>query len=199
MTIVVVPGKAAARARSLLEHAGWRSEKGPTDADLAEALSIGSGGCPVLFVPAAARIARGLSRILVLHEGTPSATAAVQVADEAACASGAEITVLHVPTPEMLEEPGSLHAPRMLDHAPHEWSEWRSEFERRFCRCSPGVSIKLDVTTGPPSASILAVARRLRPNLIIATWKGDPRPGRAELLKATAQQAPCPVLFLVEG
>jgi hypothetical protein len=46
--------------------------------------------------------------------------------------------------------------------------------------------------------SILAATRRLRPDLLVATWKGDPRQGRAERLKAVAQGAPCPVLILRE-
>jgi nucleotide-binding universal stress UspA family protein len=198
MKVAVVPGGAAARARTLLATAGWEVEPGPQrGSDPAAALEVGGQGMAVLFVPRRARVARRLRRIVVLHEGSPAASAALEAADEAASACASEVVLLHVPMPAPAAEPGSLPAPRLADHQPYDWGEWRREFLRRF-RGSPGVSLRLEVLTGPAVEVILAAARRLRPDLIVATWKGVPGPGRAERLKGVARAAPCSVLMLLE-
>lgn len=198
MRVLIIPGRAAPRARRLLDSAGWTLEPGPHDLDVGSALAAAAEGRPVLFVPSGARVARRLRRILVLHEGSPSVAAGVDAADEAAVASGAEITVLHVPTVEPPATAGSLPAPHLADHAPHDWEEWRREFLERFCGRSPGVPLRLEVATGPPVESMLGAARRFRSDLVVSTWKGELGPGRAERLKSVVLDAPSPVLILLE-
>lgn len=197
---LVVPAAALRKVERLLRAGGWAAEPAPrgSGGDLAAALELGREGRAVVFVPPGARAARSLRRILVLHEGSPTAASGIGAADEAALASGAEIVVLHVPSLEPPPEEGSLPAPRLADHAHYDWHEWRQEFLRRFCGCSERVSLRLEVALGPPRETIAEQARRLRADLLVMTWKGDPRAGRAETLKAVAGSAPCPVLILPE-
>ena len=160
------------------------------------ALRAGRGGRPVLFVAPGARIATALRRVLVLHDGTPGATVGVRAGERVALASGAEVAILHVPALEPPPEPGSLPAPRIVDHEHYDLPAWREEFLRRFCRCSPVVSVTLDVAIGPPAAAIPERARALRADVMVMTWKGATAAGRAMTLRAVAQRAPCPVFIV---
>jgi DNA-binding transcriptional LysR family regulator len=56
----------------------------------------------------------------------------------------------------------------MADHGTYDWSEWREEFLRRFCRCSPGVRIELRVGSGTP-AMLRDQVREERPDLVIVS------------------------------
>jgi nucleotide-binding universal stress UspA family protein len=199
--IVVIPAEATFRVRNLVASAGWeiRSEGAPGVGGIDGALGAAGEGHPVLFLPPGSRVSRRLRRILVPHEGSPRVAWGLRAADEAARATGAGITVLHVPVPDPPTEAGSFPAPRVADHGEYGWGEWRAEFLRRFCRSSEGVSVDLLVATGPPVKSILAVAHRLRVDLLIMGWRGDADPGRALILRAVAEEAICPVLILFAG
>jgi hypothetical protein len=199
MRVVVVPPRATPRVRTLLGTTGWEVEPGPRgELDPMAALLASGQGTPAVFVPVQTRVARRLHRIAVLHEGSPAASAGLEAADQAAVASASEVVMLHVAMLEPPAEPGSLCVPRVADHLPYEWEHWRGEFLRRFGRGSPGVPHRLEVLTGPAVEAIVAAARRLRPELMVATWKGVARPGRAELLKEVVRRAPCSVLMLLE-
>ena len=200
MRPVVVPADAYRKVELLLRAAGWAAEPAPPESgdDLAAALALGARGREVVFVPPGARVARTLRRLLVLHEGGPAAAPGIDAANEAARASGAEVAVLHVPSLEPPPEAGSLPAPRFADHDYYDWLEWREEFLRRFRRAAAGISLRLEVALGPPAETILEQARRLRTDLMMVTWKGEPGVGRAQTLKAVAAGAPCPVLMLSE-
>jgi nucleotide-binding universal stress UspA family protein len=198
VTVVVAPARASGAAARLARSAGWKTEDGLCGRDLAAALAAGSRGNRVLFVPPGARVPRRLRRILVLHEGSPAATPGVEAADEAGLATGAEIIVLHVPTLEPAAEPGSFAVPRLVDQPHYEWLEWRREFMRRFCHCSEGIRLTLELAVGSSTEATLERARRLRADLLVVTWKGEAGAGRAETLKAVAAAAPCPLLILPE-
>ena len=198
-SVLVVPGSALGRVRALGAVAGWELEVGERRDDVGRALSAGTGRLPMLVVPPAARIPRKLRRILVPHEGTPAANSGVEIADALAEVCGAAITVLHVPSFDPPEAAGSFPAPRFVDQPHHDWAAWRREFERRFCRCSEGVHVSLRVATGPPAASIVETAGRLHADLVVLSWKGDARAGRAETLKEVLERAPCPVLVVAKG
>lgn len=195
-SVVLVPGSALGRARSLGLDAGWKLEATGLEADVEKALAQGAGGRPVLFVPRGARIPRRLRRILIPHEGSPAAARGVEVADALAGTCGAALTVLHVPSFDAPAGAGSFPAPRFVDRPHHDWSAWRREFERRFCRCTEGVQVSLRVATGSPAPSIVDAARSLHADLIVLSWKGDAGPGRAETLKRVLEEAPCPVLVV---
>ena len=197
-TLVVAPAHRSGAASQLARSAGWEVEVTTGGGDLPIALAAGAEGRSVFFVPGGARVARRLRRILVLHEGGPAAVGGVDAADRAALATGAEIVVLHVPTLEPAAGPSALAAPRVVDQPHYEWLEWQQEFMRRFCRCSEGISLRLELAAGSPAEATLERARRLRADLLVVTWKSEAGPGRAETLKAVAAAAPCPLLILPE-
>jgi hypothetical protein len=103
--------------------------------------------------------------------------------------------VLHVPGGEMPAEPGSLPAPRMVDHAAYDLPDWREEFGRRFFQRSPGLLRRLEVRVGPVPESILDAARALPADLIVLGWRGVVDQGRAVTLRTVCLSAPCPVLL----
>lgn len=112
--------------------------------------------------------------------------------------SGAQIVVLHVPSLEPPQEAGSLPAPRLADHVYFDWLKWRGESLQRFTRAVERVPLRLEVALELPRETILTQARRLRADLMVVTWKGEARAGRAETLKAVAAGASCPVIIIRE-
>ncbi len=129
------------------------------------------------------------------HEGSPGAHPGLDAADAGALMCGGEIVVLHVPFLKVVGGAGSRPAPRFADHAHHDWAEWRREFCRRFCRCSEGVEVRLEVGLGPPGPAIVEAARRLRAELVILSW-GRFTSGRAETVKTVLGSSPVPMLVV---
>jgi hypothetical protein len=110
--------------------------------------------------------------------------------------SYAEIVMLHVAAAELPSQPGSLPAPRMIDHDGHDWSDWREEFGRRFSRVSPGMPVRVQLATGVREDSILTVARQLPADLLILAWSGVLEANRARTVRSICGVAPCPVLLV---
>jgi nucleotide-binding universal stress UspA family protein len=148
--IAVIPADATDRVAQLLASAGWESDpvRGGT-ADPAAAVDLVRRGEPAIVVPDPGRPASRLRKILVVHEGSREGQASMDVADEAAVAAGAEIVVLYAPGAPPSKTSASLPF-RIADHGTYDWNEWRDEFIRRFCRCSPGVRVTLRVSAGSP-------------------------------------------------
>ena len=92
-----------------------------------------------------------LRRLVVPLEGSPSASAAMQHADDAFCARGREIVMLHVVTSDSPLEPGSLPAPRIVDQEHYEWAAWQEEFTMRFSQCVEGGRHRVCVRVGDPA------------------------------------------------
>lgn len=194
--ITVVPAFATARVGPLLEGAGWqaRASRPPGDGgdDPAAAMDVVRRGDPALYVPEKARMG-ALRRILVVHEGGRGDRAGMDAADEAAVASGAEIVVLHVPPASPSTTSASLPF-RVADHGTYDWAEWRDEFMRRFCRCSPGVQVTLQVSAG----SMETLRNQIRdkaPDLVIVSGPAEADGGAAEAQLAALAGA-VPVLIV---
>jgi nucleotide-binding universal stress UspA family protein len=189
-----VPGSLAGQLSSLT--GGWEVTAGPARAaTLGAALSATAEGGLVLFVSPEARLPDRLANVLVPHDGTPATMLALDTAGELARGGPAEVVVLHVPGAELPAEPGSLPAPRMLDHVVYDMPEWREEFGRRFFQRSPGLLRRLEVRVGPVPESILEAARALPADLIVLGWGGVVDQGRAVTLRSVCASAPCPVLL----
>jgi hypothetical protein len=165
----------------LLETAGWRTARAPGEREdePGAAAGIVRGGAPALYVPAGATSGGELRRILVLHDGKRDDRAGMDAADEAAVVSGAEIVVLHVPPSAPSTSTASLPF-RVADHGSYDWAEWREEFMRRFCRCSPGVRVALHIG-GASSADLRREVRDMSPDLVIVTGATKVEPGAGSL------------------
>ena len=137
-----------------------------------------------------------LRRIVVPLEGSPSASEAMRVTDEAFCGRGREIVVMHVGTADTPDEPGSLPAPRMIDQEQYEWSSWHEEFTMRFAACPQGGRHRTVVRVGDPPAMIIAEAARLPADLIVVAWGGVTGAGRSLFVRRLLDEAPCPLLLV---
>ena len=191
--IAVVPASAAERVQPLLTAAGWEAAPPPEDHDhdAGPAVDVVRRGGPTIHVPADSAPATQLRRILLVHLGSRGDRAAVDAADEAAVTSGAEIIVLHLPSSTPTSTSASLPF-RMADHAAYEWAEWREEFLRRFCRCSPGVLVTLRVGS---TARLASHIREAGPDLVIVSAPTDSEPAVGEALEAMVVAA-TPVLIV---
>jgi nucleotide-binding universal stress UspA family protein len=137
-----------------------------------------------------------LKRLLVPLEGSPSASEAMRYADEAFCAPGREIVMLHVITGTCPSEPGSLPAPRIVDQEQYEWSSWREEFTMRFAQCPRGGRHRVVVRVGDPVSTIVTEARALDAELVALSWWGTLSGTRAPVVRAMFEQSPCPLLLV---
>jgi hypothetical protein len=195
--VTVIPGALAGEMAGLATAAGWEVKPSrAAAADLAAALKAGAAGRLVLFVPPGSRVPTRLTHVLVPHDATPATAAVLATVGGAALWSHAEIIVLHVAAAEPLSQPGSLPAPRMIDHDCYDWSDWREEFVRRFCRVFLGMLVRVELAIGAPEQSILTVARQLRADLLVLAWSGVLEANRARTVRSVCAEAPCPVLLV---
>ena len=119
---------------------------------------------PLLLVRPGMRPLTTLRRLLVPLEGSPSASSAMRHADDALCARGREIVMLHVVTSSTPGERGSFPAPRIVDQEHYEWSAWQDEFCMRFSQCPEGGRHRVCVRVGEPVPTIVKEARRSAPS-----------------------------------
>ena len=154
---------------------------------------------PVLLVRPGMRTPTGLRRLIVPLEGSPSTSAAMRVADEALCARGREIVMLHVVTGDTPAETGSLPAPRIMDQEHYEWSAWQDEFTMRFSTCPEGGRHRVAVRVGEPAQVIAEEAGKGEAELIVLSWNGSFESGHGAVIKELLSTAPCPLLLVPSG
>jgi nucleotide-binding universal stress UspA family protein len=140
-----------------------------------------------------------LRRILVPLEGSPSTSAAMRVADDAFCARGREIVLIHVVTGDTPAEPGSMPAPRFMDQEHYEWTAWQEEFCMRFSQCSRGGRHRVCVRVGDPGRLIVEEARDVRAELAVVAWRQQLGTGQAGLLRLLLEESPCPLLLVAQA
>lgn len=155
----------------------------------------------VLMTPDAGREPWNPRRILLAHDGSPSADAAILPAAEIARLSGAEVIALHVAAPKAQhpEEPGSLPAPRYIDQPQHEWPAWASEFVTRMLALggsAAAINFKLLVTGGQPGSEIAQFARDNQTDLVVLPWHGKWPEQRGRAVEAVVRRSGCPVLLI---
>ena len=129
----------------------------------------------------------------------PVYSAAMRMADEAFCARGREIVMVHVVTGETPDEPGSMPAPRIMDQEHYEWVAWQEEFAMRFSQCQRGGRHRVCVRVGEPGQTAAEEARDVGAELVVASWRGDLAGDRAAHLKQLLAASPCPVLLVLQA
>ncbi len=165
---------------------------------VAEALLSGHVA-PVLLVRPGMRVVAGLKRLYVPLEGSPSGSTAMRAADDALCARGREIVMLHVVTGDTPHERGSLPAPRMVDQEHYEWGAWQEEFTMRFSQCPEGGRHRVTVRVGDPARIIAQEAGANGAELIVLSWSGSFESGHGAVVKELLDTAPCPLLLVPSG
>ncbi|MBN2205314.1 MAG: universal stress protein [Thermoleophilia bacterium] len=174
---------------------GLRTVPKPGIGSVAQALLCELGD-PLLLVRPGMRPIGRLQRLLVPLEGSPSTSEAMRYADDAFCAPGREIVMLHVMTGTCPSEPGSLPAPRMVDQEQYEWPSWQEEFTLRFAQCARGGRHRLVARVGDPVATMVREARDLDAQLVVLSWWGTLAGERAPVVRAMFEESPCPLLLV---
>ncbi len=142
-----------------------------------------------------------MRRVLLAHDGTPSAGCAIGPTTHLAHRAGAEVTAVHVASRKSVQptEPGSLLAPRYMDQPHHEWPVWANEFVERMLALghTPSlVNFKLLVTGGQPGSEIAQTARDNRADLVVLPWHGRWESQRVNAVKVIVRNCGCPVLLI---
>jgi nucleotide-binding universal stress UspA family protein len=155
----------------------------------------------LLMTPAASSEAWTPRRVLLAHDGSPSADSAILPAAELAQLSGAEVVALHVAAPraEQPDEPGCLPAPRYVDQPQHEWPSWAGEFVNRMLALGgskAAINFKLLVTGGQPGSEIAQFAINNEADLVILPWHGKWQAQRGGAVEAVVRRSGCPVLLI---
>jgi nucleotide-binding universal stress UspA family protein len=151
---------------------------------------------PLLLVRPGMRSVGAIKRLVVPLEGSPSTSEAMQRADDAFCARGREMIMLHVMTTRVPSESGSMPAPRIVDQEQYEWSSWQEEFTMRFSTCPEGGRHRVVVRVGDPRTVIPEQARELDAELIVLSWRGTWAADRAPVIRALLERSPCPLLLV---
>ncbi|MDP2661462.1 MAG: universal stress protein [Dehalococcoidia bacterium] len=157
---------------------------------------------PVMLVhPERGQNPWSLKHIVVPHEGTPTAAAAIRYATDLADQTGAELIVLHLTGAEgpRPAEPGSFTGPRYLDQPQHEWPAWAKEFLTRAHSGGippAGVRLRLLVAKGELAPAIIRGVHQSDGDLIVLAWRGHLEAERAATIKAVTSDAPCPILIV---
>lgn len=157
---------------------------------------LGRIRAPLLLVRPGMRPLTSLRRLLVPLEGSPSASEAMHYVDDLLCARGREIVLLHVVTSDTPGEAGSMPAPRLVDQEQYEWEEWKEEFTMRFAQCPQGGRHRVAVRVGEPAEAIVEEADQDDAELIVLSWSGSLAEGRATVVRALFERAPCPLLVV---
>jgi nucleotide-binding universal stress UspA family protein len=150
----------------------------------------------ILVNPAGARSGWTLERVLALHDGSPSVSAALGSATELAREAGAELIVLQVADDARPLEPGSMAPPAYVDQVQHSWPAWSEEFLHRLASICPlaDVRVRLMVARGEPAAETLRVAGEESADLIVMAWKGLWQAPHAATLRTLLSEARCPIM-----
>jgi len=157
-------------------------------------------GPVVLVRPERGDVAWSLGRLLLAHDGTPAATAALWPAAELGARARARVWALHVAQAggEPPREVGSFPAPRYVDQRQHEWPTWTQEFTSRFAPRSPSGpgQPELALERGEPASAIVRFATEHAIDLVALAWRGSLDPERATALRTVLRDAPCPTMIL---
>ncbi len=180
-------------------HTARRSEAQPIGA-VAEAVLADTPARVVLVSPERARDGCQIRRVLLAHDGTPTADVGIAPAADIAHRAGAEVIAMHVAARGAEpQEPGSLPAPRYIDQPQHEWPAWAGEFlDRMMALGAPPASVnfKLLVTGGQPGSEVAEFARGNAVDLVVLAWHGRWEEERAGAVKAIVHSSGCPVLLV---
>jgi len=200
------PGSAIVQAGRELEavlivmctHSGGDTDKTLGSTALAV---LTDAPCPLVLVrPERGVIPWALHQALLLHDGTPTISAAIRPAAELARRAGAEFIVLHVAAPgaRLSSEQGSLMAPRYMDQPQHEWPAWGAEFiERLGCMCPlDALNVRMFLAQGALDDEVRRAAAAHSSDLIVLAWRGEWGGKHGAVVKTVIHGAPCPVMIL---
>lgn len=151
---------------------------------------------PVVFVPPdRGEVAWTPRGVVIPLDGAPQSGTAVTTVHDLVRATGARLTLLHVPDAGCARVPGGYAVPRYLDRPHHDWPAWCAEvIDRAGARGLDHVRVR--VATGPTGPATLAEAEAA--DLVVVAWSGV-LDGRADTLRSILAGARCPVMVVRAG
>jgi nucleotide-binding universal stress UspA family protein len=158
-------------------------------------------GCLVMVEPGQVAREWRLRRVVMAHDGTPSADTAILPTANLAHRAGAEVIALHVAArgADKPCEVGSLPAPRYIDQPQHEWPAWAGEFLERMLAlggAAKAINFKLLVTGGQPGSEIAQFARDNHADLVVLPWHGKWEQQQSGAVNAVVRRSGCPVMLI---
>ncbi len=160
---------------------------------------------PIMLVrpEAAARITELPPRLrcmLIPLDGTPTTATALGPAAALAQELGASIDMLYVAGADQggIREPGAITPPAYVDQPQHEWPEWASEVMERLSACVScphDTPVRVFMTFGDIGEEIINFAIERQEHVIVLVRRSHLEPGRAKVLRALFEGAPCPLLL----
>ncbi len=147
-----------------------------------------------------------LRRLLFPIDGTPTTATALAPAAELAARLGAEIDVLFVVHPQQAvpDERGTMTTPYYVDQPQYEWPAWRARVAKWMqCQCEnlPRETVIHAHIASAQSRddignAIAQFAIERNDDGIILVRRSQMEHGRAPILRAVFDRAPCPVLLV---
>jgi nucleotide-binding universal stress UspA family protein len=189
---------------AMCTHTGHSSRDPDYFGSVTESVLAGKPERIVLVAPERGGRDFTISRIVIAHDGTPSADCAIGPAAEIALRARADIIVLHVAAPRAgcPERTGSLPAPQYIDQPQHEWPSWSNEFGARMLALgapAPSVKFKLVVTGGQPGSEIAQLVRGKKGDMVVMASPAEWKAGKPNAARVVIQTSGCPVLLVRTG
>ncbi len=143
----------------------------------------------------------GLKRLLAPVDGSPATAVALRSVANLAVQLGASMDLLYVAGPASVpaQEPGSIGAPRYVDQPQHEWPHWAGEVIARvggYANWPANVPMRMYLALGEAGPEVVRFAAAHGEDAIVLVRRSRLEPGRAAVLRAVLDRAPCPVLLV---
>ena len=142
---------------------------------------------PVVVVPPVGDAPARVERVLVALDRDLATTEALRRVLETIAATGVEIVVVHVCSPDEL--------PRFADQIQHETDAWAGEFLTRYCSL-PRRRIHLELRYGDVAGEVAAVAARVAADLVVLAWRQSLDGDHGAVVRRLIGQDRVPVLLV---
>ncbi len=145
---------------------------------------------------------RGIKRILVPFDGTPSTATALAPAAELAKQAGASLDVVMIEDvgARLSAEHGAMAPPRYVDQPQHEWPAFSDELVRRFigdmAHCPHDVPKRFFLAMGHAAPEILRFAEALDSDLVTLVWHGCAAGEHGSVFRDVVRGSTRPLLVL---
>jgi nucleotide-binding universal stress UspA family protein len=142
---------------------------------------------PIVVVPPADDAPAHVDRVLVALDRDLATTQALRPVLDSLAATGVEIVVVHVCSPE--------DVPPFAEQVQHETDAWAGEFLSSYCSLPRG-RVRLELRYGDAPGEISAVAARVAADLVVLAWSQTFDGGHAAVVGKLIREDRVPVLLV---
>jgi hypothetical protein len=141
---------------------------------------------PLLVVPPQCSPRDRIERVLVALEGQPGRARPLRHTLEVVADGELDLTVVHVDD--------EAHVPAFSDSAAHEPATFAHEYLARYWPLAPTARLALPI--GSPAEEVLAVARDVVPDVVVAGWPQGAGPLHGHVVRELLRRCPYPLLLV---